>query len=198
MTDTILYIALIAGALALVLAVFYARAVMAAPRGNERMVELSTAIREGAMAFLKREYTWVSVFVLVMAILIARQDRVLFVNMAAEHLLGYSMQEMRTWQQNECFRTLVYPEDLPFVRRYAMRRHGGSKGAGVAERTWRAVARSGAKAAECSFTSSNTVLTSTGPVGVSTVQRPSSAGRRSPSEIRSVRSGCGGPGIGIV
>jgi len=71
MTDTILYIALVAGVLALLLAVYYTRVVMAAPRGSERMIELSTAIRQGAMAFLKREYTWVSVFVLVMAILIA-------------------------------------------------------------------------------------------------------------------------------
>ncbi|MFV1960892.1 MAG: sodium-translocating pyrophosphatase [Acidimicrobiia bacterium] len=71
MTDTILYIALIAGALGLVLAVYYSRVVLAAPRGNERMIELSNAIRTGAMAFLKREYTWISVFVLVMAVLIA-------------------------------------------------------------------------------------------------------------------------------
>ncbi len=71
MTDTILYIALIAGVLALVLAVYYTRMVMAAPQGNDRMVELSTAIRDGAMAFLRREYTWVAVFVVVMAVLIA-------------------------------------------------------------------------------------------------------------------------------
>jgi K(+)-stimulated pyrophosphate-energized sodium pump len=71
MTDTILYIALAAGLLGLVLAVYYTRAVMAAPRGNERMMELSDAIRDGAMAFLRREYTWVSVFVIVMAVLIA-------------------------------------------------------------------------------------------------------------------------------
>ncbi|MGD2059874.1 MAG: sodium-translocating pyrophosphatase [Acidimicrobiia bacterium] len=71
MTDTILYIALAAGVLALLLAVFYTRAVLAAPQGNERMVELSAAIRAGAMAFLRREYTWVSVFVVVMATLIA-------------------------------------------------------------------------------------------------------------------------------
>ena len=71
MTDTILYIALVAGALGLLLAVYYARAVLATPRGNERMVELSNAIRTGAMAFLKREYTWVSVFVVIMAVLIA-------------------------------------------------------------------------------------------------------------------------------
>ncbi len=71
MTDTILYIALAAGILALALAAFYTRAVMSAPQGNERMVELSAAIRTGAMAFLRREYIWVSVFVGVMAILIA-------------------------------------------------------------------------------------------------------------------------------
>ncbi|HIE22538.1 MAG TPA: sodium-translocating pyrophosphatase, partial [Acidimicrobiia bacterium] len=71
MLETILYVALGAGALALLLAVYYTRVVMAAPPGNERMVELSAAIRAGAMAFLRREYTWVSVFVLVMAILIA-------------------------------------------------------------------------------------------------------------------------------
>ena len=71
MTDTILYIALFAGALGLLLAVYYTRAVLATPRGNQRMVELSDAIRTGAMTFLKREYTWVSVFVLIMAALIA-------------------------------------------------------------------------------------------------------------------------------
>ncbi len=71
MTETILYIALAAGVLAILLAVYYTRAVLAAPQGNERMVELSTAIRHGAMAFLRREYTWVSVFVVAMAILIA-------------------------------------------------------------------------------------------------------------------------------
>jgi len=71
MTETILYIALAAGAMALLLAVYFTRAVLATPQGNERMRELSAAIRAGAMAFLKREYIWVSVFVAVMAVLIA-------------------------------------------------------------------------------------------------------------------------------
>ena len=71
MLDVILYVALGAGGAALLLAVFYARAVLAAPRGNERMIELATAIRAGAMAFLRREYIWVSVFVVIMATLIA-------------------------------------------------------------------------------------------------------------------------------
>ncbi len=71
MTETILYIALGAGVLALLLAMYYTRAVLDTPRGNSRMVELADAIRAGAMAFIKREYTWVSVFVVVMAVLIA-------------------------------------------------------------------------------------------------------------------------------
>ena len=71
MTETILYLALAAGAMALLLAVYFTRAVLATPQGNERMRELSAAIRAGAMAFLKREYIWVSVFVAVMAVLIA-------------------------------------------------------------------------------------------------------------------------------
>ncbi|HSJ34290.1 MAG TPA: sodium-translocating pyrophosphatase [Acidimicrobiia bacterium] len=70
MIDTLLYVALFAGVAALVLAVYYARVVLATPRGNERMVEISDAIREGAMAFLRREYTWVAVFVAAMAVLI--------------------------------------------------------------------------------------------------------------------------------
>ncbi|MEE8497425.1 MAG: sodium-translocating pyrophosphatase, partial [Acidimicrobiia bacterium] len=44
--------------------------VMAAPQGNDRMKELSAAIREGSMAFLRREYTWVAAFVALMATLI--------------------------------------------------------------------------------------------------------------------------------
>ncbi len=71
MSDVILYAALVAGLAALLLAVVYARAVLTAPRGNERMVALSDAIRQGAMAFLRREYVWVAAFVVVMATLIA-------------------------------------------------------------------------------------------------------------------------------
>ena len=63
--------ALAAGAAAILLAVYYARVVLAADRGNARMQELSAAIREGADAFMRREYTWVAVFVAVMAALIA-------------------------------------------------------------------------------------------------------------------------------
>ncbi len=71
MNDLFLYAALGAGLAALVLAIYFARSVLAMSQGNERMVEISGAIREGAMAFLRREYSWVAVFVVVMAVLIA-------------------------------------------------------------------------------------------------------------------------------
>ncbi len=69
MTNTVLSVALVAGVAALGLAVFYTRVVLATPMGNERMVEIAAAIREGAMAFIRREYAWVSAFVVAMAAL---------------------------------------------------------------------------------------------------------------------------------
>jgi K(+)-stimulated pyrophosphate-energized sodium pump len=71
MSEMFVYAALVLGLAALVLAAFYARMVLATSQGNERMQEISAAIREGAMAFLKREYTWVAVFVVIIAVLIA-------------------------------------------------------------------------------------------------------------------------------
>ncbi len=65
-----LWLALAGGVLALALAVFYGRQVAEASPGNERMRELMGAIREGAMTFIKREYTAVAVFVVILAILI--------------------------------------------------------------------------------------------------------------------------------
>ncbi|MBT8214667.1 MAG: sodium/proton-translocating pyrophosphatase, partial [Acidimicrobiia bacterium] len=65
-----LYAALVAGVLAILLAAYFAREVNAADPGNDRMQELMAAIREGAMAFMRREYTAVAGFVVVLAILI--------------------------------------------------------------------------------------------------------------------------------
>jgi K(+)-stimulated pyrophosphate-energized sodium pump len=69
--DAFLTLALISGAAALVLAVIFAKQVNSEPQGNDKMVELSAAIRSGAMTFLKAEYRWVSVFVVIMTALIA-------------------------------------------------------------------------------------------------------------------------------
>ncbi len=62
--------ALVLGLAALVLAVWFTRQVLAAPMGNDRMKEIADAIREGSMAFLRREYRWLAVFVLTMFVLI--------------------------------------------------------------------------------------------------------------------------------
>jgi K(+)-stimulated pyrophosphate-energized sodium pump len=68
--DVWLYVAMAMGVAALILAAVYGRQVVAAPPGNDRMVELMTAIREGSMTFMKREYTAIAGFVAIMAVLI--------------------------------------------------------------------------------------------------------------------------------
>lgn len=62
-----LYLALAAGVLALVYAAFQYRKVITEDPGTEKMREVSSAIREGAMAFIRREYTAIGLFVLVVA-----------------------------------------------------------------------------------------------------------------------------------
>ena len=65
-----LYVAIVMGVAALILALVYGRFVLAESPGNAKMVELMGAIREGSMAFMRREYLAIGVFVVVMASLI--------------------------------------------------------------------------------------------------------------------------------
>ena len=69
--DVVPYLAALSAIAALVLAVYYYKAVEAAPAGNDRMVVLMTEIQKGARAFLQRAYTWVAAFALGMLILLA-------------------------------------------------------------------------------------------------------------------------------
>jgi K(+)-stimulated pyrophosphate-energized sodium pump len=69
--DFVPYFAAGAAVAGLLLAVFFARVVQRADPGTDLMREIADAIREGAMAFLRREYQWVAVFVVGMAVLIA-------------------------------------------------------------------------------------------------------------------------------
>ena len=66
-----LYLAPIAGVLALLFAFYKASFVSRQDAGNERMKEISSYISEGAMAFLTREYKALVVFVIVLAIILA-------------------------------------------------------------------------------------------------------------------------------
>ena len=61
----------IAGALALLFVFFKVRAINKADEGTDRMKEIGGYIREGAMAFLSRQYRVLAIFVLVVAGLLA-------------------------------------------------------------------------------------------------------------------------------
>jgi K(+)-stimulated pyrophosphate-energized sodium pump len=69
--DAVPYLAALSAAAGLVLAFYFYGKVKAADPGNARMVQLMTAIQEGSRAFLRREYTWVAGFVVIMTVLIA-------------------------------------------------------------------------------------------------------------------------------
>ncbi len=68
--DTLLYLTPAFGAVALLFAIGRARFVGRHDPGTKRMIEIGAAIREGAMAFLRREYTVLAVFALVVAVLL--------------------------------------------------------------------------------------------------------------------------------
>ena len=65
------YFAAVSAAAGLGLAWWFSVVVNRADPGTERMQELADAIREGAQTFLRREYQWVGVFVVLMTVLIA-------------------------------------------------------------------------------------------------------------------------------
>ena len=66
-----IYFAVIAGVLGLIAAASFAAYVMRQDEGSERMREISAAIKEGAMAFLKREYQILAIFIVILAIVLA-------------------------------------------------------------------------------------------------------------------------------
>jgi K(+)-stimulated pyrophosphate-energized sodium pump len=69
--EAVLYLTPAVGLLALAFAAFKARQIKAADPGNARMQEIAAAIREGAMAFLKREYRILAYFVGAVALCLA-------------------------------------------------------------------------------------------------------------------------------
>jgi K(+)-stimulated pyrophosphate-energized sodium pump len=66
--STFLWIALIAGVLGLVFALFLARSVLAYDTGTPEMRLISNAIREGAEAFMSRQYTTIGALAVVLAV----------------------------------------------------------------------------------------------------------------------------------
>ena len=66
-----LIIALVTAIVALLFAAFTARRVIAEDEGDETMRSIAKAIQEGASAFLRREYTFLGAFVIVVTIVLA-------------------------------------------------------------------------------------------------------------------------------
>ena len=64
--DSVFLIAIAIGALALVFALYKFSTINKASAGNDRMKEISGYIQEGAMAFLKREYKALAIFIVVL------------------------------------------------------------------------------------------------------------------------------------
>ncbi|HJU77251.1 MAG TPA: sodium-translocating pyrophosphatase, partial [Sphingomicrobium sp.] len=63
-------IAIACGVVALLYGIFTSRQVLAAPTGNQRMVEVAGAIQEGAKAYLGRQYTTIGIVGIVVAALL--------------------------------------------------------------------------------------------------------------------------------
>lgn len=64
------YLPIICGILALVFAFVFSNEITKESSGNDRMKEIAGYIQEGAMAFLKREYKYLSVFIVIVTIVI--------------------------------------------------------------------------------------------------------------------------------
>ncbi|RZA08838.1 MAG: sodium-translocating pyrophosphatase, partial [Proteobacteria bacterium] len=71
MQDNLLYLPLVIGPLALVIALALYIRVKAQPVGNETMNRIAQYIREGSMAFLSREYKVLAIYSLVVMVLLA-------------------------------------------------------------------------------------------------------------------------------
>jgi K(+)-stimulated pyrophosphate-energized sodium pump len=69
--SSIPYLAAAAAIAGLLLAGYFSNFVNKADPGTDVMLEIAAAIREGAIAFLRREYRWIAVFVAVMTVVIA-------------------------------------------------------------------------------------------------------------------------------
>ncbi len=63
-------ITIISGISALAIAAFMAYYVLKQAQGSERIMEIAAAIKEGALAFLGREYRILAIFVVIIAIIL--------------------------------------------------------------------------------------------------------------------------------
>src|SRR6185437_14008886 len=68
---TALWVIVLCGALSIVYAIWATSSVMKSDAGNPRMQEIAAAVREGAQAYLKRQYTTIGMVGIVIFALLA-------------------------------------------------------------------------------------------------------------------------------
>ncbi|HET7575059.1 MAG TPA: sodium-translocating pyrophosphatase [Sphingomicrobium sp.] len=66
----LLYIAIVCGVIAVLYGIVTSRQVLAMSAGNQRMIEVSAAIQEGAGAYLRRQYTTIAIVGIIVAIIV--------------------------------------------------------------------------------------------------------------------------------
>src|SRR5919106_5930322 len=66
----LLYIAVACGVISVLYGIFTSRQVLGMSAGNQRMIEVSAAIQEGAGAYLRRQYTTIAIVGVVVAAII--------------------------------------------------------------------------------------------------------------------------------
>jgi K(+)-stimulated pyrophosphate-energized sodium pump len=66
----LLYVAIVCGIIAVLYGIVTSRQVLGMSAGNQRMIEVSAAIQEGAAAYLKRQYTTIAIVGIIVAIII--------------------------------------------------------------------------------------------------------------------------------
>ena len=84
----ILFLPLAAGILSLLFALYKFKWVNKQPAGNEKLIEISKAIREGAMAFLKREYKILLLIAVIVAVLLTLPEKGFLKLVALSYAVG--------------------------------------------------------------------------------------------------------------